>query len=80
MINCDSQEEIDYYWESLPRMAARRCSAAGSRIKYGLSWQVVPTKFFDEWVKDPAGLQRVMHELMQMKKLDLAKLEAAYQG
>ena len=37
--------------------------------KYGLSWQVVPSKFFDEWVKDAVGLQRVMREVMQMKKL-----------
>jgi predicted 3-demethylubiquinone-9 3-methyltransferase (glyoxalase superfamily) len=48
--------------------------------KYGLSWQVVPAKFFTEWVKDPAGLQRVTHEVWQMKKLDLAKLEKAFAG
>jgi len=33
--------------------------------KYGLSWQVIPAKFFAEWVKDGAGLQRVMHEVWQ---------------
>ena len=48
--------------------------------KYGLSWQVVPSKFFTEWVKDPAGLERVMHEVIQMKKLDLAKLQKAFAG
>ena len=37
-------------------------------------------KFFAEWVKDPAGLQRVTHEVWQMKKLDLAKLEKAFAG
>jgi predicted 3-demethylubiquinone-9 3-methyltransferase (glyoxalase superfamily) len=48
--------------------------------KYGLSWQVTPAKFFAEWVKDPAGLQRVTHEVWQMKKLDLAKLQKAFAG
>jgi predicted 3-demethylubiquinone-9 3-methyltransferase (glyoxalase superfamily) len=79
VINCDSQEEIDYYWEKL--------TAGGEEVqcgwladKYGLSWQVTPGKFFAEWIKDPAGLQRVMHEVMQMVKLDLAKLEKAFEG
>jgi predicted 3-demethylubiquinone-9 3-methyltransferase (glyoxalase superfamily) len=45
--------------------------------KYGLFWQVTPAKFFTEWDKDPAGLQRVMHEVMQMVKLDLGKMQAA---
>jgi predicted 3-demethylubiquinone-9 3-methyltransferase (glyoxalase superfamily) len=44
--------------------------------KYGLFWQVVPVKFFAEWVKDGAGLERVM----QMTKLDLAKLRKAFAG
>jgi predicted 3-demethylubiquinone-9 3-methyltransferase (glyoxalase superfamily) len=48
--------------------------------KYGLSWQVVPAKFFAEWVKDPAGLQRVTHEVWQMKKLHLAKLQKPFAG
>jgi predicted 3-demethylubiquinone-9 3-methyltransferase (glyoxalase superfamily) len=79
VINCDSQEEIDYYWEKL--------TAGGEEVqcgwladKYGLSWQVVPSKFFTEWVKDAAGLQRVMHEVMQMVKLDLAKMQAAFEA
>jgi hypothetical protein len=46
----------------------------------GLFWQVTPAKFFTEWVKDPAGLQRVTHEVWQMKKLDLAKLQKAFAG
>ena len=45
--------------------------------KYGLSWQVVPTKFA-EWSRDAAGFQRVMQALMPMKKLELAALQAAF--
>ena len=48
--------------------------------KYGLFWQVVPAKFFAEWVKDAAGLERVMREVIQMTKLDLAKLQKAFAG
>jgi predicted 3-demethylubiquinone-9 3-methyltransferase (glyoxalase superfamily) len=70
VINCDTQEEIDYYWEKL---------TAGGR-KEVESWQVIPAKFFAEWVKDAAGLQRVTHEVWQMKKLDLAKLQKAFAG
>jgi predicted 3-demethylubiquinone-9 3-methyltransferase (glyoxalase superfamily) len=80
VINCDTQEEIDYYWEKLTADGGEEVQCGWLADKYGLSWQVVPTKFFDEWVKDAAGLQRVMHELMQMKKLDLAKLKKAFEG
>ena len=80
VINCDTQEEIDYYWEKLTADGGEEVQCGWLADKYGLSWQVVPTKFFDEWVKDPAGLQRVMREVMKMKKLDLATLERAYEG
>jgi len=80
VINCDTQEEIDYYWEKLTADGGEEVQCGWLADKYGLSWQVVPAKFFEQWIKDPAGLQRVMRELMQMKKLDLAKLQAAYDG
>ena len=80
VINCETQDEIDYYWGKLTADGGEEVQCGWLADKYGLSWQVVPTKFFDEWVKDAAGLQRVMRELMQMKKLDLAKLQAAYEG
>ena len=79
MINCDTQEEIDYYWEKLTADGGEEVQCGWLADKYGLSWQVVPTKFFDEWVKDAAGLERVMHELMRMKKLDLATLQKAFE-
>jgi len=79
VIDCDTQEEIDYYWEKLTADGGEEVQCGWLADKYGLSWQVVPTKFFDEWVKDAAGLERVMHELMQMKKLDLATLQKAFE-
>jgi predicted 3-demethylubiquinone-9 3-methyltransferase (glyoxalase superfamily) len=54
--------------------------ALSQRNKYGLFWQIIPAKFFAEWVKDAAGLQRVTHEVVQMTKLDLAKLQKAFTG
>ncbi len=80
VVNCNTQEEIDYYWEKLTADGGEEVQCGWLADKFGLSWQVVPAKFFDEWVKDAAGLQRVMRELMQMKKLNLAKLQAAFDG
>jgi predicted 3-demethylubiquinone-9 3-methyltransferase (glyoxalase superfamily) len=80
VINCETQEEIDYYWEKLTADGGEEVQCGWLADKYGLSWQVVPTRFFDEWVKDADGLQRVMREVMKMKKLDLATLEKAYEG
>ena len=79
VINCDTQEEIDYYWGKLTAEGGEEVQCGWLADKYGLSWQVVPGKFFEEWVKDPAGLERVMHEVMQMTKLDLATMKAAYE-
>ena len=80
VINCESQEEIDYYWEKLTAGGGEEVQCGWLTDKYGLFWQVTPAKFFAEWVKDPAGLQRVTHEVWQMTKLDLAKLEKAFAG
>ena len=71
-----------------PRTLLRELTAGGGKQvecgwvadKYGLFWQVVPAKFFAEWVKDTAGLERVMREVIQMTKLDLAKLQKAFAG
>jgi predicted 3-demethylubiquinone-9 3-methyltransferase (glyoxalase superfamily) len=80
VINCETQEEIDFYWEKLTADGGEEVQCGWLADKYGLSWQVVPKQFFDAWVRDPAGLERVMHELMQMKKLDLARLKKAFEG
>ena len=79
-INCETQEEIDHYWEKLTADGGEEVQCGWLADKYGLSWQVIPSKFFAEWVKDATGLRRVMHALMQMKKLDLATLQKAYEG
>jgi predicted 3-demethylubiquinone-9 3-methyltransferase (glyoxalase superfamily) len=80
VINCDTQEEIDYYWENLTAGGGREVECGRVADKYGLLWQIIPAKYFAEWVQDAAGLERVMHEVIQMRKLDLAKLQKAFAG
>ena len=82
LIGCKDQAEIDYYWNKLIQggdPAAQQCGWL--KDKYGLSWQVAPENFA-EILGDPddPGSQRAMEAMMQMKKIDLAKLEEAKAG
>jgi predicted 3-demethylubiquinone-9 3-methyltransferase (glyoxalase superfamily) len=82
VVNCESQEEIDFYWEKLTRdgdPSAQQCGWL--KDKFGLSWQVSPVQL-DEMLqdKDREKSERVMKVMLKMKKLDLAKLEQAYRG
>jgi len=79
VVNCDTQEEIDYYWEKLTADGGEEVQCGWLADKFGLSWQVVPAKF-GEWARNPAGFERVMHVVMPMKKLDLATLQKDYDG
>ena len=81
-ILCDTQEEIDYYWEKLNEGGDPSAQACGwLKDKFGLSWQVVPRPLAKLW-RDPhtAGTERAFTAMMNMKKLDIAKLKAAYKG
>ena len=81
-INCDTQEEVDHYWEKLSEGGDKNAQQCGwLKDKYGVSWQVVPT-ILPEMVMDPdAGKsQRVMNAMLQMKKIDIAELKRAYAG
>lgn len=79
VINCETQEEIDYYWEKLTSSGGEGVQCGWLSDKCGLSWQVVPEKL-SEWSRDPAGFQRVMKALMPMKKLNLGELQKAHDG
>ena len=79
VVNCETQEEIDYYWDKLTAGGGEEVQCGWLTDKYGLSWQVVPTKLA-EWARDAARFQRVMNVVMPMKKLDLAALQKAYDG
>lgn len=80
IINCDTQEEIDYYWEKLSEGGDERAQVCGwLKDKFGVSWQVVPA-IVSEYFTDPdrKKADQVMAALLTMKKLDLAALTAAY--
>jgi predicted 3-demethylubiquinone-9 3-methyltransferase (glyoxalase superfamily) len=78
MVSCDTQKEIDYYWEKLSAVPeAEQCGWL--KDKYGLSWQIVPTAL-DEMMqdKDQKRIARVTEAFLKMKKFDLAELKKAY--
>jgi len=80
VVNCESQQEVDYYWEKLS--ADPKAEMCGwLKDKFGLSWQIVPTvlsKLLSD--KDAKKSQRVMQAMLQMKKIDIAGLEKAHNG
>ena len=80
-VNCESQEEVDYYWEKLSEGGDEKAQQCGwLKDKYGLSWQVIPTVLVEMLLdKDPKKSEGVMNALHQMKKLDIAKLKRAYE-
>ena len=79
VVNCETQDEIDYYWEKLTSGGGEEVQCGWLTDKYGLSWQVVPAKIA-AWARDAAGFQRVMRAIMPMKKLEIAALQRAYDG
>jgi predicted 3-demethylubiquinone-9 3-methyltransferase (glyoxalase superfamily) len=72
---CDTQEEIDYYWEKLTA-GGQEQPCGWLKDKYGLSWQIVPS-MLDKLMKDPARAERVTKAFLKMKKLDIEKLKNA---
>lgn len=79
---CDTQDEIDYYWERLGAGGDPKAQQCGwLKDRYGLSWQVVPRleAYFYQDEKSP-GAARAMEAILKMKKIDIAALQRAYQG
>jgi predicted 3-demethylubiquinone-9 3-methyltransferase (glyoxalase superfamily) len=80
-IPCETQKEIDYYWERLLAGGGRESACGWLKDKYGVSWQVDPPillKLIKS--KDQAKAKRVMEAMMKMVKIDIAKLQAAAKG
>lgn len=82
IINCESQEEIDYYWSKLTQGGDEDSQKCGwLKDRFGVSWQVVPIELNEMLVGAEAEkAERVIEALLQMKKLDLAELRRAYEG
>ena len=80
LVNCETQEEIDYFWEKLSE-GGQQVECGWVKDKYGLSWQVAPSNLMTELLTgDKQQVDRVMKAVMTMKKLDIAELEKAAAG
>jgi predicted 3-demethylubiquinone-9 3-methyltransferase (glyoxalase superfamily) len=80
-INCETQEEIDYYWDKLTGGGGQESQCGWLKDKFGLSWQVVPTIISELMTDDdPEKSGRVMQAVLQMKKIDLQKMKDAAAG
>jgi len=79
-VNCETQGEVDELWEKLS-VDGRKDRCGWLQDKYGLSWQIIP-RALSEMLrdKDPAKANRVMQAMLQMDKIDIARLKRAYDG
>ncbi len=81
VVNCENQKELDEYWSKLTSGGGQESQCGWLKDKFGFSWQIVPTELGKLMsAKDPAKANRVMQALLQMKKLDIAKLRQAAEG
>lgn len=78
VVKCENQQEIDEYWSKLTADGGEESMCGWLKDKFGFSWQIVPTEIGTLMSnKDPKKATRVMEALLQMRKLDIAKLKAA---
>ncbi|MBU6298180.1 MAG: VOC family protein [Alphaproteobacteria bacterium] len=78
-VSCETQEEVDGLWEKLTADGGGEVACGWLTDKYGLSWQIIPTALLKLMTdKDRAKAARVMQAMMKMKKIDIAKLQEAY--
>jgi predicted 3-demethylubiquinone-9 3-methyltransferase (glyoxalase superfamily) len=81
VVNCDTQEEVDYYWGKFTADGGQESACGWLKDKFGLSWQVTPTVLIDMLHdKDSEKAERIMKAMLQMQKIDIEKLKAAYRG
>lgn len=81
VVNCDTQKEVDYFWEKLTADGGQESQCGWLKDKFGLSWQVVPTVLIEMLHdKNSEKSERVMAAMLQMTKIDIDKLNAAYEG
>lgn len=81
VVNCDSQDEVDRYWDALLEGGGEESQCGWLKDKFGLSWQIVPVGMPGLLNgPDPAGSQRAMEAMLKMRKLDINVLQKAYDG
>ncbi len=81
VVNCETQEEVDHFWAKLTSDGGEESACGWLKDKFGVSWQITPTILIDMLHdKDSEKSERVMKAMLQMQKIDIAKLKAAYAG
>jgi predicted 3-demethylubiquinone-9 3-methyltransferase (glyoxalase superfamily) len=81
VVNCTSQEEVDYYWEKLTADGGQEVQCGWLKDKYGLCWQITPTILIELLQdKDPEKAGRVMQAMMKMVKIDIETIKRAAAG
>jgi len=79
-VDCETQQEVDEYWEKLTANGGEESQCGWLKDKYGFSWQIVPNALGGLMSgPDPAKSQKVFDALMQMKKIDISTLQRAYE-
>ena len=81
VVDCKDQKEVDYYWNKLTADGGEESMCGWLKDKYGLSWQIVPQQLnilMGDKNKEKAG--RVTQAVLKMKKIDIKKLQRAYDG
>ncbi len=81
LVDCDSQEEVDHFWNKLTADGGQESMCGWLKDKYGLSWQIIPKalmKYLGDG--DKAKAQRVMQAMLKMHKIEIHKLDEAYKS
>jgi predicted 3-demethylubiquinone-9 3-methyltransferase (glyoxalase superfamily) len=81
MINCETQEEVDYFWARLVENGGEHSMCGWLKDRFGVSWQVVPT-LLTKLIQDPDAEKsgRVVQAMLKMRKIDMKGLQDAYDG
>ena len=81
VVNCETQQAVDYFWEKLTADGGEESACGWLKDKFGVSWQITPTVLIEMLQdKDPEKSERAMNAMLQMQKIDINKLKAAYTG
>jgi predicted 3-demethylubiquinone-9 3-methyltransferase (glyoxalase superfamily) len=80
-VNCEDQEEVDYYWSKLTADGGQESACGWLKDKYGISWQITPKQIFALLEdKDTKKVGRAMEVMMKMRKIEWQKMKDAFDG
>jgi len=79
-VNCSSQEEVDKYWNALTADGGQESQCGWLKDKFGLSWQITPIRLMELMSKGGDAGRKAMQAMLQMKKIDIQKIEDAAEG